>query len=163
MEKVYHNDHIEALRGCSKSRALLIYKLFEKAEQCGLNEEDFAREVIWECGCFRAEHHFPDTDSVQDFAAVYQTDDWIKTFDTEMITCTEDLLVVKSHYCPLLDMWEQLTQDRERLAKVCDIAMDGDRALAHKYPNFNFRVSKTMAKGDDYCEVMVQRRQKSEK
>ena len=63
--------------------------------------------------------------------------------------------MVNSYYCPLLEAWQELTDDKEKIALICDIAMDGDRALAARYPNFNFEGPKSLAKGDPYCEVIV--------
>lgn len=155
MNKKDHGSHIEALRGCSRSRAMLMYQFLTKAEEYGLDMEKFGREVFNECGCIRAQKSFPETESIKDFAEVYQTEDWIKTFDTVIRECTDDKLVVNSYYCPLLEAWQELTDDKEKIALICDIAMDGDRALAARYPNFNFEVPKSLAKGDPYCEVIV--------
>lgn len=162
MEKKDHGAHIEALRGCSKSRAMLMYQFLEEAAAQGLDMETFGRKVIWDCGCMRAERSFPETDSIKEFTEVYQTEDWIKTFDSVLVENTEERLVVNSYYCPLLEAWESLTEDQQKRALVCDIAMDGDRALAHRYPNFRFEVAKTMAKGDPYCEVVVTKIKKEE-
>lgn len=154
-KKQDHGEHIEALRACSRSRAMLMYYFLKTAEEQGLDMEAFGRKAIWDCGCVRAETSFPDTESVKEFAQHYQTEDWVKVFDTVLVENTEEKLVVNSYYCPLLEAWESQTNDQELIARVCDIAMDGDRALAHKYPHFHFDVPKTMAKGDPYCEVVV--------
>lgn len=162
MDKIDHGSHIEALRGCSRSRAVLMYQFLTKAEEYGLDMEAFGREVFNECGCIRARTSFPETDSVKEFAAVYQTEDWVKTFDTVVRECTDDKLVVNSYYCPLLEAWRELTDDKERIALICDMAMDGDRALAARYPSFCFDVPKSLAKGDPYCEVVVTRKKEKQ-
>ena len=57
------------------------------------------------------------------------------------------------HYCPLVAAWTKLTGDDEKIALLCDIAMDGDRGIASQFPSFEFELGKTIAKGDGICEV----------
>ena len=61
-------------------------------------------------------------------------------------------LEIEFHYCPLLAAWQKLGFDDETCAKLCDIAMDGDRNIA-KAMGYDFELGKTIAKGDPICEV----------
>jgi hypothetical protein len=61
-------------------------------------------------------------------------------------------LKVEFHYCPLVTGWMKQNFDQKTIETLCDIAMDGDRAIA-KENNLDFVLGKTIAKGDDICEV----------
>lgn len=39
-------------------------------------------------------------------------------------------LTLQFHHCPLLKAWQDLGFNDEMCAKLCDIAMDGDRNIA---------------------------------
>ena len=42
----------------------------------------------------------------------------------------KDNLKVDFHYCALVSAWKKLGVDDAKIAKFCDIAMDGDRGIA---------------------------------
>ena len=69
-------------------------------------------------------------------------------------TCEDGKLSVDFHYCPLVAAWKKLGATDEECAVLCDIAMDGDRGICEKM-NFDFYLGKTIAKGDDICEVRI--------
>ena len=53
-----------------------------------------------------------------------------------------------------------MTDDEEKIATLCDIAMDGDRGIASQFDAFEFELGKTIAKGDDICEVCFRKKKK---
>ena len=70
----------------------------------------------------------------------------------EVVNCDENDLLIHFHYCPLLTAWQKQGFDDETCDKLCDMAMDGDRNIA-KAMGYDFHLGKTLAKGDDICEV----------
>jgi hypothetical protein len=69
------------------------------------------------------------------------------------VDVTDEELKIEFHYCPLVAAWKKLTNDEEKIATLCDIAMDGDRGIASEFDSFEFELGKTIAKGDKICEV----------
>jgi hypothetical protein len=62
---------------------------------------------------------------------------------------------VEFHYCPLVNAWTQLTDDEKKIARLCDIAMDGDRGIVSTFPGFNLDLENTIASGDDVCRLVI--------
>ena len=64
----------------------------------------------------------------------------------------KDTLEVEFHYCPLLKAWQKMGYDDEKLAKLCDIAMDGDRGIAAGL-GCTIDITDTLAKGCPTCKI----------
>ena len=155
MKKSYHDQETELVRSGMEQRGLWLYTFLQEAEAQGLDYEEYGRKVLFDCGCKKAEMSFTDTDSLKEFAKQYVPKIAQKAFDAEIITNTEEKLVIRNTYCPLLEMWYKLTQDNERIITVCDIAMEGDRGILSRFPQFEFKLLNTLAEGDDYCRVQI--------
>ena len=69
----------------------------------------------------------------------------------------DDVLDVEFHHCPLLKAWQDLGFDDEMCAKLCDIAMDGDRNIA-KAMGFDFHLGDTIANGCPTCQVTFRKK-----
>ena len=59
---------------------------------------------------------------------------------------------VDFHYCALLSAWKKLGFDDETCAKLCDIAMDGDRGIAVAM-GLTLDLTDTIAKGCATCKL----------
>jgi hypothetical protein len=57
------------------------------------------------------------------------------------------------HYCPLVSAWKKLGASEEEIQQLCDIAMEGDRGTADQFPAFEFRLGKTIAEGQEVCQI----------
>ena len=88
------------------------------------------------------------------FLEVFIGEEQAKVLELEILDKAEDHLLMDFHYCPLVTAWEKLGCSQEDIAHLCDIAMDGDRGICEKM-NFDFYLGKTIAKGDDICEVRI--------
>lgn len=69
-------------------------------------------------------------------------------------------LYIDFHYCPLVNAWLRLGLTKEDISELCDIAMDGDRGIISTYPKFTFELGKTIADGDDFCEIRINKLEK---
>ncbi|KUO72078.1 MAG: hypothetical protein APF77_03935 [Clostridia bacterium BRH_c25] len=144
-------QHIKDLRDAIEHRATWFYYLLEEAQKRGL-DYDFARDAIISCGCFHGMNKYTQTDDLKAFAPEFVTDNVKNIFEMD-VDVTEEELKIEFHYCPLVAAWKKLTNDEEKIAKLCDIAMDGDRGIASQFDAFEFNLGKTIAKGDNICEV----------
>lgn len=144
-------QHIKDLRDAIEHRATWFYYLVQEAKKRGL-EYDFARDAITACGCFHGNNKYTKTDDLAVFAPEFISDNVKNIFEMDT-TLTEDEFNIEFHYCPLVAAWKKLTNVEEEIAMLCDIAMDGDRGIASTFDNFEFHLGKTIAKGDNICEV----------
>jgi len=144
-------QHIKDLRDAIEHRATWFYYLIEEAQKRGL-DYDFATDAIKSCGCFHGKNKYTQTDDLKAFAPEFVTENVKNIFEMD-VDVTDEEMNIEFHYCPLVAAWEKLTDDEEKIAKLCDIAMDGDRGIACQFDAFEFHLGKTIAKGDDICEV----------
>lgn len=148
--------HIDDLRGAFEHRAAWFYLLIEEAQKRGL-DMDFARDAIYGCGCFHGKTKFTQYgDDLEKFCEAFAHQNVRDIFEMD-VKCNSEEMNVTFHYCPLVNSWQNFTKDEEKIAKLCDIAMDGDRGIANEVP-FEFKLGKTIAKGDDVCEVTFRKR-----
>jgi hypothetical protein len=148
--------HINDLRAAIEHRATWFYLLIEEAKKRGLDDE-FARAAIHACGAFHGANKFTQTCDLEAFAKEFANENVVNIFEMDVKSTPEELSI-DFHYCPLIAAWQKFTKDEERIATLCDIAMDGDRGIASAYPAFEFELGKTIAKGDDVCEIRFRKK-----
>jgi hypothetical protein len=158
MDKNYHDQETEISRSGIEQRALWLYNFYIKAKENGLDPEAYTREALYACGCMKGQMNFTKTDSLITFGNEYQSEIGRKSFDGVITTLTEDELVCESGYCPLVAMWNKLTDNDELIATLCDIAMDGDRGIMAQFPQYSFELTKSIPAGDGKCQVEVRRK-----
>ncbi len=96
--------------------------------------------------------------SMVSFGETFFTEDVRKIFEIEVKKLDESELVLEYGHCPLVAAWKQIGVDDEVMAKLCDIAMSGDRGIASRFGEFEFELGKTIAEGHPVCEVKFSRR-----
>jgi hypothetical protein len=143
------------LRNAIEHRATWLHFLLDEAEKTGADWEKIGRNAIFRCGCFHGTSKFTSTADLRRFAAEFAIEDARKVFEMEVREASDDRLYVEFNYCPLVSAWLKLTQDEARIAKLCDISMEGDRGILHEFPDFEFRLGDTIAKGGKVCCVEV--------
>jgi hypothetical protein len=151
-------EHIKDLRDAIEHRATWFYYLIKEAEKRGI-DVSFARDAIISTGCFHGNNKYTKTDDLAVFAPEFINENVRNIFEMET-TLTEDEFNIEFHYCPLVDAWKKLTDDELEIDTLCDIAMDGDRGIASAFPEFEFKLGKTIAKGDGICEVCFSKKKK---
>ena len=150
------DQHIEDLRSAFEHRAAWFALLIDEARKQGTDIR-FARDAILRCGCFHAHTKYPADGEIQPFAQAFLNENVVKIFEMEPLNVDREEMRVNFHYCPLVAAWQKLGFSEEDIALFCDIAMDGDRGIIQEIPEFSFHLGKTIAKGDDVCEVLVQK------
>lgn len=151
-------QHIQDLRDAIEHRATWFFYLVQEARKRGLGL-DFARDAIKGCGCFHGQNKYTPTEDMEAFAKEFANQNVQDIFEMD-VTTDADQMKIDFHYCPLVSAWRKLTDDEELIAELCDIAMDGDRGIAGEFPAFEFNLGKTIAKGDDICEVCFKKTKK---
>lgn len=156
-EKSIKDKKIEELRGHLEHRARWFYFLLDEACNNDLDKEDFARKAIWRCGEYDGNERLVDTDSLEEFAEDFLSENIKKIFEMN-VEVNEDELIVDFNYCPLVSAWLKLTDDEDEIDVMCDMAMEGDRGIISTYDEFEYELQKTIASGDDHCRMVISKK-----
>ena len=143
----------DGLRAAIEHRATWFYLMIKAARERGL-DASFAREAIFNCGCFHGENKFPRTSDIKTFADAFANENAVEIFEMDVKT-TDEALDIDFHYCPLVEAWRKLGVADEDVSELCDIAMEGDRGIVSKYGDFEFKLGKTIAQGNKVCEIRI--------
>lgn|GEM_PF-105253 len=153
--KILTDQRISALRKAIEHRAEWLFFLLDEADKAGADWEKIGRNAIFRCGCFHGVSQFTATAYLRQFAAEFANEDVKKIFEMEIMEISDSRFCVEFNYCPLVSAWLKHTDDEERIAKLCDIAMEGDRGILHEFPAFDFRLDDTIAWGGKVCRIEV--------
>jgi hypothetical protein len=149
-------EHVIDIRNAIEHRATWMSLLMDEARNSGLDWSDFARKAIFRCGCFHGTDiaaKCTDISDLKQFAEVFADEAGKKIFERNVTELSEDKLSIEFHYCPLVSAWLKQGFSDEDIAKLCDIAMDGDRGIVSNFPDFQFELGKTIAQGNPVCEL----------
>jgi hypothetical protein len=153
------NPLIKVFREMLEHRALWMYLLCDEARKKGLPPESFAPEAIRRCGLYHGKNLIKNgnTNSLKDLKKKLfkKRTQWI--FEMKIKKSTDDSFHVDFHYCPLINAWQKQGCSDEEIGKLCDFAMYGDRGIAEIF-NSELYLPKTLAKGDNVCEIRFERK-----
>lgn len=148
------SEKIDLLRNAIEHRATWAALLIKEACKRGL-DTSFAHDAIFKCGAFHGLNKYPRTDDLEEFAKAFANEDVVGVFEMEMKENNAEHLHIDFHYCPLVNAWLKLGLPEEDLPELCEIAMDGDRGIISTYDKFEFTLGDTIAKGNDVCQVRI--------
>lgn len=148
------DEMVNEMRKAFEHRATWMGLILEEAKKKGVDYEAIGRAAVSKTGCFHGKGIFDrrDDESMESFKNTFLTELGQKMFEMDIVECDDDKLEVEFHYCPLVSGWMKQNFDDETIELLCDIAMDGDRSIAEEN-NYEFKLGKTIAQGNDVCEV----------
>ncbi|MCC2879530.1 L-2-amino-thiazoline-4-carboxylic acid hydrolase [Enterocloster sp. OA13] len=151
---VISDEKVDINRAAISHRATWMALTYEAAKEEGADGEAFARKAIAKTGQLQGASIKAgcNPDDVATFRAAFLSDVVEKTFEMEVKTADEDCLEIDFHYCPLVAGWLKAGVPAKDIPALCDMAMDGDRNIA-AVMGYEFHLGKTIAGGDDICEV----------
>lgn len=156
--KLLDNEKVNIQRGAIAHRSTWMGLTYLEAQKAGKAEdgEKFARAAISKTGFghgegYKAKCTKTPTDCVE-FAEIFLGDVTKNSFEIELKTATPERIDLEFGFCPLLKGWQDQGLDDDTCAKLCDIAMDGDRNIAAGM-GLDFHLGKTLAQGHHCCEV----------
>jgi len=154
----HNNKIIKGVRRLLEHRAAWLYLLLDEAEKRGINPEDFAKSAIMRCGCDQGNQLIAEagTKSLKGLKKILFTMSARLMFEMKILACTDDRLDIDFHYCPLVAAWQSQGVTDEQIAKLCDIAMQGDRGIARSF-GCELELGETIAKGYSKCEIRFKR------
>lgn len=81
----------------------------------------------------------------------------VEAFGMEVRENTQECFSMDMHYCPHLQGWLNMGCSDEMCAKLCDMAMEGDFAMAHAM-GYELENPLRLANGDSVCRVIYRRK-----
>lgn len=149
---------IRAIRGTLEHRAAWLYLLLDEAQKHGLESDDFAKKAVHRCGCFQGGRLFAraGTKSLKGLKKTLFNLPARLVFEMKMLRCTDDEMDIDFYYCPLVASWQAHGLSDEKIAHLCDIAMQGDRGIAASF-GCELALGETIANGYDKCEIRFKR------
>ncbi len=153
------NPLLQAVRGQLEQRAQWLYLLCDEAERRGLEWENFAPDAIKRCGLFQGQNFVKKgkTDSLKGLKRTLFNPPAQLVFEMKIKKSTDDELSIDFGYCPLVKGWQKMGCSDEEIARLCDIAMCGDRGIGECYGSV-LELSKCIAKGDTKCELRYRKK-----
>ena len=154
------NPLIRSIRELLEHRALWMYLLCDEAKKKGLPPEEYAPEAIKRCGIYQGAELRKKAGGGDSLKGLKKTlfskfAQWV--FEMDIKRCTDDNLDIDFHYCPLVKAWQKQGCSDEEIELLCDHAMCGDRGIAESF-GCTLQLHKTIAKGDEICEIRIVRR-----
>jgi hypothetical protein len=149
------DEKVNINRSAIEHRATWMGLSYEAAKEARINLEQILRKAVTMTGCLHGERikkNLAEPVRLDKFGDAFLSPVAVKTFEMEFKTKNEDSLEIRFHYCPLVAGWLKAGVPAEDIPTLCDIAMDGDRNIAST-AGVDFSLGKTIAAGDDVCEV----------
>ncbi|MEG1608863.1 MAG: L-2-amino-thiazoline-4-carboxylic acid hydrolase [Clostridia bacterium] len=159
------NPLVRKVREQLEHRAMWLALLCDEAEAKGLDYNEFGRSSTFACGCFQGKilsEQDSDSDKDCDSAAQLASFKTLKKnlfskpaqwmFEMDIKEVADDHLSIDFHYCPLVKAWQKMGYSDEKIAKLCDTAMCGDRGIASQFGG-QLNLEKVIAKGDPICQI----------
>jgi len=133
----------------------------EEFEKRGIPYEEVYRETSRKMATknaagFRAHMSNPD-DLRQWGAAMTSAKLGVEAFGMEILEMNEECFAMDMHYCPHLQGWLNNGCSDEMCAKLCDMAMEGDFAMARAM-GYEMENPMRLANGDAVCRVIYRRK-----
>lgn len=149
-----NNPGLQRIRGALEHRATWMYLLLREAEKKGIPWEDIGRPAVWACGTMNGEVFTEQkgNTSLKVLKESLFTESVQEIFEMEFKEISDNELGIDFGFCPLVTAWKKLGCSDEEISLLCDIAMEGDRAIADCFGG-RLELGQTIANGDKICEV----------
>lgn len=160
-ESSINNDEMVAkVRAAIEHRATWMGLMCVEAKNAGADWEAIGRKAVKATGGLHGagiQENMNGAEGIKAFTEAFLPELTQKLFEMDLKEVSDAKLDIEFNYCPLVSAWQKLGIDDEMIDTLCDIAMDGDRGIAEK-TGFDFVLGKTIAKGDNVCEVCFKSR-----
>ena len=159
-ESKIKNALIVGIRDQLEHRALWMYLLIDEARKKGLDPNEYVPEAIKRCGLYQGGNLRQKAGGGSSLKGLKKTlfskfAQWVFEMDVKRVE--DDHLDIDFHYCPLVKAWQKQGCSDEEIRMLCDHAMCGDRGIAESF-GCELDLPKTIARGDDVCEIRFVRR-----
>ena len=149
------NGVIEVNRVQIEHRAGWMALFYDEAEKAGADAETITRNAVRRMGGVHGDFlkkTMKEPGNSSEFREVLFTNLISRTFEMDNIISSDREVSSEFNYCPLLTAWRRMGFSEERNAKLCDIAMEGDRGIAEAM-GYQMELNGTIATGNSCCKV----------
>lgn len=149
------NPGLDGQRNICERRATTIAYMLDEAKKQGL-KDDFARTAIYRYGedmGIPMNKNMKNPDDLKEFESKFAAMPHRDIYEMTTEECSDERLLLHFHYCPYVKAWMEQGWSQEEIENLCDIAMEGDRAIGNSFPNLMFTLGKTIAQGNPVCEL----------
>lgn len=153
---------LDGQRNICQRRASTISYMIEEAKNQGISD-DFARRAIYRYGKDIGEEMLriiTDPSDLAEFRHLFAAIPHRDIYEMTLEENNQDSFLIHFHYCPYVEEWKKQGYSGDDLAHLCDITMEGDRAVADCFQNFKFQLGKTIAQNNDVCEIFFTKKEK---
>lgn len=158
--KILDDERANILRGAIWTRATWMALIYEEACKAGWAEqgEQVIRAAIKRYGLDQGKNlkaAFADENGevdMQKFAQAFGSPTAATAFEAKCQLESDKRMNLEYDFCPLLKAWQDLGYDDATCAKLCDMAMDGDRNTAVGL-DMDFYLGDTIANGCPTCQI----------
>lgn len=153
-----NNFIIKAIRGTLEHRATWLYLILKEVEKKGIVWEDVGLPAIRDCGNMHGKDlvDLSGTSSLKGLKKKLFTKPAQMIFEMKILKSTDNELRIDFGYCPLVAAWQKCGCTDEQIARLCDIAMEGDRGIAKRFGG-KLELGETIANGHKKCELRFQK------
>lgn len=150
----WDNFLLKAIRGTLEHRATWLYLLLSEAEKKGVEWEDIGLPAVKACGNIHGKELIAlgKTSSFKGLKKKLFTLPAQIIFDMKILESTDNNLYIDFGYCPLVAAWQKIGCSDEEIARLCNIAMEGDRGIAESYGG-KLDLGETIADGYSKCQI----------
>lgn len=148
------NFLIKAIRGLLEHRATWLYLILKEVGKKGIEWEDVGFPAIRACGHMHGQDlvDMSGTSSLKGLKKKLFTKPAQMVFEMEILKSTDRELFIDFGFCPLVAAWQKLKCNDEEIARLCDIAMEGDRGIAESFGG-RLELGETIANGHKHCQL----------
>ena len=145
---------LKSIRGTLEHRATWLYLLLKEAEKKGVPWEDIGPPAVRACGNMHGKElvDLSGTSSLKGLKKKLFTRPAQMLFDMKILESSDTELSIDFGYCPLVAAWQKLGCNDEEIARLCDIAMEGDRGIAESFGG-RLELGETIANGHEQCQL----------
>ena len=155
-EKMYTAEELrDRVRGAVEHRAMWMGLIYLEGKKVGYDAEGIIRAAITRMGEIQGgmvKEQLENPDDVRQFRAGFMNPVTSSVFAIDIKNEEQNDLKVEFNYCALVEGWKKLGVDQETMELLCDIAMDGDRAIARTM-GYGFELGDTIAQKCPVCKI----------
>jgi len=156
------NFLLKAIRGLLEHRATWLYLLLKEAGKKGIEWEEIGYPAIRACGHMHGQDlvDLGGTRSLKGLKKKLFTKPAQMVFEMKILKATDNELSINFGFCPLVAAWQKLDCSDQEIARLCDIAMEGDRGIAERFGG-RLELGETIANGHACCQLRFKKQVKS--
>lgn len=146
---------VDMLRAAVENQGKWIFFLTAEGADRGLSP-DFAERAMTELGLYYARNLFHNCDSPQEIVDLLMNRSLQLGHEATIVDLDADGFDLRIGYCPMLNMWNQLTDDADRKSALCDIACSAYKGLMEEM-GYRMEKKECLARGYAGCVLSFKR------